>query len=67
MAETAQRRDRARTAEVDVAPQKRRRSNRNRAPDRIRTCDPQYRKLMLYPLSYGGSLSLAGLASSAAT
>lgn len=25
-----------------------------RAPGRIRTCDPQYRKLMLYPLSYGG-------------
>ena len=29
-------------------------ARRSGAPGRIRTCDPQYRKLMLYPLSYGG-------------
>jgi len=65
---TAKRDDRVRRAEADAAPQKRRRSQKTRcAPDRIRTCDPQYRKLMLYPLSYGGLFSLAVLAAGAVT
>ena len=28
------------------------------APGRIRTCDPRFRKPMLYPLSYGGSFAV---------
>ena len=27
-------------------------------PDTIRTCDPQLRRLLLYPLSYGAKISL---------
>ena len=29
-----------------------------RAPGRIRTCDQEIRRLLLYPLSYGGDLSI---------
>ena len=27
-------------------------------PGRIRTCDPRFRKPMLYPLSYGGDVRI---------
>ena len=32
-------------------------------PDRIRTCDPRFRKPVLYPLSYRGVVTVGSLSS----